>query len=632
MVGQEHVARILRNALRSGRVGHAYLLVGPRGVGKTTTARIFAKALNCSGRPEDDVEPCGACPSCRDITAGVDLDVVELDAASNNHVEDVRTLREQVGYATVRAPNRIWIVDEVHMLSLPAFNAFLKTLEEPPESVKFIFCTTEEHKLPDTFKSRCQRVEFRPITTELMAERLCGLAAKEGIDLDAQVAHSIASGAAGGLRDAESLLEQLMAACPDGAISLADLDALAGRAPAELLETLLHAVDGGDASAALDAVDACIGAGCKPGVLMDQWLELLRAQMVGAARAAVSGDSSGEDANAAPSVARIARAIDVLLAKRAHLRGGADGNLIAQVTAIELARLPDARDLDALISALSGAAPVAPVSGGRASGDRVSGGRVSGGRVSGGRVSGGLAPSASTPPKAATSRAATPRAATPKAATPKSPQGRSGPTGSSSAGSSPSSSSSGSSTSGSSPVGQAPQSAPRAGATPRPGQAPSGGAVQTAKLDVSAVRTDWKTFLAAATRRDTRLGALLERLDIRDVKRGVLTLDMPVEIDGARATFARREVQIAFSQVAREVFGEALRPRLRVSSTAAEVAPEEEAMRDHPVVNQVAEATHGRVLNVRRLAVEDAASSSTNSPARDVSPARSVRSADGPEA
>lgn len=509
LVGQDHVARIIENTLRSGRAGHAYLFVGPRGVGKTTMARLFARALNCSGRDlADGIEPCGTCPSCVDIAAGSDLDVVEMDAASNNHVEDVRTLREQVGYATVRSAHRIWIVDEVHMLSLAAFNAFLKTLEEPPEGVKFLFCTTEEHKLPDTFRSRCQRIEFRPISVEAMAERLSGLAAREDVRLEDGVAQQIAGGALGGLRDGESLLEQLIAACPGGVVSQADLDLLSGRAPSERLEALRTAIDAGDAVAALDAVDACIDSGCKPGVLFDQWLELLRGSLVEAAR---GGESER------PRIARLSRAVDVLLGKRAHLRSGADGVLIAQVAAIELARLPDARDLDALVQALKGAGA-------------------------------GAAPSA------APSGAPRPRE-------PQSPPAR----------------------------------------AERPPAAPAEEPAPARELDVERLTSGWEGFLAALARRDSRLGEAARTLEPEAVVDGVVHLRMREDVDGVRAMFARREIQIAFSQVAREAFGSALRARIDdAPEIVQDVGGDGPDLRSHPVVSMVTEHTKGRLINVER--------------------------------
>jgi DNA polymerase-3 subunit gamma/tau len=211
LVGQTHVSRTLKNAVAQKRLAHAYLFVGPRGVGKTSTARILAKSLNCIEGPT--ITPCGVCDNCREIAGGNSLDVIEIDGASNNSVEDVRQLRENVRYAPAKARYKIYLIDEVHMLSPAAFNALLKTLEEPPEHVKFIFATTEPQKVLATILSRCQRFDLHRIPANLIAQHLQVIAKKEKISLEAAAAHAIARGAEGGLRDAESMLDQLVAFC-----------------------------------------------------------------------------------------------------------------------------------------------------------------------------------------------------------------------------------------------------------------------------------------------------------------------------------------------------------------------------------------------------------------------------------
>jgi DNA polymerase III subunit gamma/tau len=211
LVGQTHVSRTLKNAVAQNRLAHAYLFVGPRGIGKTSTARILAKSLNCIQGPT--VTPCGECDNCREIAAGNSLDVIEIDGASNNSVEDVRQLRENVRYAPAKGRYKIYLIDEVHMLSPAAFNALLKTLEEPPPHVKFIFATTEPDKVLPTILSRCQRFDLHRIPANLIAQQLQFIATKEKITLDTAAAHAIARGAEGGLRDAESMLDQLVAFC-----------------------------------------------------------------------------------------------------------------------------------------------------------------------------------------------------------------------------------------------------------------------------------------------------------------------------------------------------------------------------------------------------------------------------------
>jgi DNA polymerase-3 subunit gamma/tau len=211
LVGQPHVSRTLKNAVAQNRLAHAYLFVGPRGVGKTSTARILAKSLNCIQGPT--VTPCGVCDNCREIAAGNSLDVIEIDGASNNSVEDVRQLRDNVRYAPAKGRYKIYLIDEVHMLSSAAFNALLKTLEEPPAHVKFIFATTEPQKVLPTILSRCQRFDLHRIPANLIAQHLQFIAGKEKISLEPVAAHAIARGAEGGLRDAESMLDQLVAFC-----------------------------------------------------------------------------------------------------------------------------------------------------------------------------------------------------------------------------------------------------------------------------------------------------------------------------------------------------------------------------------------------------------------------------------
>ncbi len=213
VLGQDHVIHTLRNAIEQKRLAHAYLLVGPRGTGKTTTARILAKALNCPDGPKIDFDPDHE--ACVEIAEGRALDVLEIDGASNNGVEQVRELRETVAFAPARGPFKIYYIDEVHMLSNAAFNALLKTLEEPPEHVKFIFATTEPNKILPTIISRCQRFDLRPIPTDIISKHLLHIATEENVQLDEAAAWAVAKGADGGMRDAQSMLDQLVAFCGD---------------------------------------------------------------------------------------------------------------------------------------------------------------------------------------------------------------------------------------------------------------------------------------------------------------------------------------------------------------------------------------------------------------------------------
>jgi DNA polymerase-3 subunit gamma/tau len=211
VLGQDHVVRTLKNAITEKRLAHAYLFVGPRGTGKTSTARILAKALNCVHGPT--VTPCGVCDSCREISQGISLDVLEIDGASNNSVDQVRELRDNVRFSPIRGKYKIYIIDEVHMLTSQAFNALLKTLEEPPAHVIFVFATTEPNKVLPTILSRCQRFDLRRIPTQVIARQLESIAKQEEVSLSVAAAEAIAIASEGGLRDAESMLDQLVAFC-----------------------------------------------------------------------------------------------------------------------------------------------------------------------------------------------------------------------------------------------------------------------------------------------------------------------------------------------------------------------------------------------------------------------------------
>ncbi len=253
VVGQAHVTQTLRNAITSDRVAHAYIFVGPRGTGKTTTARILAKALNCQKGGGPTTEPCDKCDSCKEIMSGSSLDVIEIDGASNNSVDQVRDLRESIAFVPARGPFKIYIIDEVHMLSISAFNALLKTLEEPPRHVKFLFATTDPQKVPTTILSRCQRFDLRRITLREIVGQLEKIAKVEQIAIAPDALLAIARGAEGGLRDATGALDQLVS-FRGKTIAEPDVLAVFGLVAHQTLEALAQAVVGGDVATALRVV------------------------------------------------------------------------------------------------------------------------------------------------------------------------------------------------------------------------------------------------------------------------------------------------------------------------------------------------------------------------------------------
>ena len=288
VLGQDHVVRTLRNAIAQKRLAHAYLFVGPRGTGKTSTARILAKALNCTAGPKADFDPDE--DVCVEIAEGRSLDVLEIDGASNNGVEQVRDLRESVRFAPARGQFKIFYIDEVHMLSNAAINALLKTLEEPPPHVKFIFATTEANKILPTILSRCQRFDLRPIPTETIAAHLLHIAKEEGIALDETAAWAIAKGADGGMRDAQSMLDQLVSFCGDSINEGNVLDVF-GFTSREKVASLTQTLLARDNPAALSLIQKEAESGRELSQLLGELIGCLRALLV--AKLDPSADGEG---------------------------------------------------------------------------------------------------------------------------------------------------------------------------------------------------------------------------------------------------------------------------------------------------------------------------------------------------
>lgn len=261
VVGQEHITKTLQNALLKQQPSHAYLFTGPRGTGKTSAAKIIAKAVNCEKAPT--AEPCNECAACRGITEGSISDVIEIDAASNNGVDEIRDIRDGVKYAPSAVKYKVYIIDEVHMLSQGAFNALLKTLEEPPEHVLFILATTEPHKIPLTIISRCQRFDLRSITSAGIVGKLRRIVEANDSEADEEALKLIAQAAEGGMRDAESLLDQILS-FSDGEITADDVLAVTGSVSVQFLEQVTQAVANGDAARGIEAVGELVERGKDP--------------------------------------------------------------------------------------------------------------------------------------------------------------------------------------------------------------------------------------------------------------------------------------------------------------------------------------------------------------------------------
>jgi DNA polymerase III subunit gamma/tau len=364
LVGQEHVARGLSGAIESGRIGHAYLFTGARGVGKTSAARIYAKALCCTRGPA--AEPCNACDSCRAIAAGQDVDVVEIDAASNRGIDEIRQLRQNVAVRPARGRYKVYIIDEVHMLTREAFNALLKTLEEPPSHVKFVLCTTEPEKLPITILSRCQRFDFTTVDVPSIARRLAEIVESEGADVSPEALMLIARRAAGSMRDSQSLLEQLLGSAA-GPIGIDDVHALIGTGREERIGELVAAVAAREPARALAALDASLQGGADPGGVLEQLLAALRDCLLASVGCDPGMPSQAQGLGVDLAALGVALGTPTLLAmlqildqSLARMRTSGHAGLLAEMAVIRLASLEDLESLAAAVDRVSAGTAAVP--------------------------------------------------------------------------------------------------------------------------------------------------------------------------------------------------------------------------------------------------------------------------------
>jgi DNA polymerase-3 subunit gamma/tau len=357
LIGQKTVSQGLANAINTNRVGHAYLFTGARGVGKTSTARIFAKALNCVHGPT--TSPCGECDICQGIASGEDVDVLEIDGASNRGIDEIRQLRQNVNIRPSRARFKIYIIDEVHMLTTPAFNALLKTLEEPPEHVKFIFCTTEAEKIPITVLSRCQRFDFAPMELSSIVERLEHICRNEGIEAEPEALHIIARRAAGSMRDSQSLLEQLLSFGSDK-ITAADVHAMLGTAQGGRLKSLAEKLIARDSAAALAELDQGVNDGVDVGQLAEQLLGFYRdmaAATVGCGpdlllHAPAADHAWLAQAGRTMALETILAAVQILDQAVVRMKQSTQVRTLVEIALIRICRLEDLEQLSSLAAQL----------------------------------------------------------------------------------------------------------------------------------------------------------------------------------------------------------------------------------------------------------------------------------------
>jgi DNA polymerase III subunit gamma/tau len=583
VVGQDPVTRTLRNALASGRVAHAYLFTGPRGVGKTTTARLLAKALACTART--GTEACGACPSCQDFTSGAPVDVMEIDAASNTSVDDIRTLRENVKYAPARGRFKVYIVDEVHMLSGAAFNAFLKTLEEPPAHVVFILATTDPKKIPATVLSRCQRFDFRPIPPELLTASLTQILEQEQVPFEPGALPVLIRAAEGSLRDALSLLDTAIA-YGEGKLDEASVARLLGSSSPVHVRGFVSALLAGDGAAALEAVDRAASAGEDLGTLCREAIEMTRRLLVlKVAAGAPFADLTPAEAAELRAAAEPVSADELIYVLRAFLdadvemRRSPHPRVELEIAAVRATRRPQPQAIETLIGKLEEAETrlrqMPPVAGGAARpvvvqetllDARPSPAPPSSGARAGGTVGSGSA-SAANPAATAPS---TPRApSAPLAARPDPPASRRAPE---------------------------PEPEPEALIDSAAADIDEGEAASTGDLE-----TAWERVVGEVLKRKALLGSVLQHASPLRVEEGVLTLALQASGFHREMLNDRGNKDLINEAVQRHV---ASARRFELDTNAATPAGGGGA-RNHPAVQAALSTFQGEVVAVRPRSPEE---------------------------